>query len=114
MSKFYRPRTSLVLIVLSALPLAALAVDLDKTVAFHIQPQDLLVALIEFSQQARLQVIVSVDLTGQKTQGVTGQRAIKQALSELLGPAGLRYQIASEISITVSKAISTETLTSDA
>lgn len=92
-----------------ALPFAALGVDLDKNIAFNISAQDLSTALIEFSRQARLQVIVSDDLSGQTTQGVSGQKTIKQALSQLLGPAGLRYRVAGETSITVVKAIATDT-----
>ena len=96
-------RALLALAALLALPLAAMGMDLDKKVAFDIPAQDLSAALIAFSRQARLQVIVSDDLTGQTTQGVSGQKAIRQALSQLLDPAGLRYRVASETSITVSK-----------
>jgi outer membrane receptor protein involved in Fe transport len=91
-----------------------MAMDLDKKVAFNIPAQDLSAALIEFSKQARLQVIVSDDLTGQTTQGVSGQKAIKQALSQLLDPAGLRYRVAGETSITVSKPAAAETHTTRA
>jgi iron complex outermembrane receptor protein len=86
------------------LPLIAFGMDLDRKVEFNIPAQDLGAALLQFSQQAHIQVIVSVDIRGQATQGVSGQRAIKQALSQLLDPAGLRYQIASDNSITVAKA----------
>jgi ectoine hydroxylase-related dioxygenase (phytanoyl-CoA dioxygenase family) len=97
-----------------ALPLTAPGMDLDKKVAFHIPAQDLSAALIEFSKQARLQVIVSDDLTGQTTQGVSGQRVIKQALNQLLEPAGLRYRVSGETSITVSKTAATEAHTTHA
>ncbi len=90
---------------LLALPLTAPGMDLDKQVAFHIPAQDLSSALIEFSKQTRLQVIVSDDLTGQTTEGVSGQKAIKQALSQLLEPAGLHYRVAGETSITVGRTL---------
>jgi iron complex outermembrane receptor protein len=93
---------------LLALPLSALGMDLDKKVEFHIPAQDLSTALIEFSKQARLQVIVSTDLTGKTTQGVSGQKAIRQALSQLLDSAGLSYRLAGETSITVGKSTGTE------
>jgi len=95
-------------------PLAALAMDLDKKVAFNIPAQDLSSALIEFSKQARLQVIVSDDLTGETTRGVSGEKPIRQALSQLLDPAGLRYRVAGETSITVTKAASEQPPTSRA
>lgn len=99
---------------LLALPLVALSADLDKQVAFDIPAQDLSAALIEFSMRARLQVIVSDDLTGQTTQGVSGQKAIKQALSQLLEPAGLGYRVTGETSITVGKASAAATHTTRA
>jgi iron complex outermembrane recepter protein len=99
---------------LLALSRVAMGMDLDKKVAFNIPAQDLSAALIEFSKQAHLQVIVSEDLTGQTTKGVSGQKAIKQALNQLLSPAGLGYRVASETSITVSKAAAAETHTTRA
>jgi iron complex outermembrane receptor protein len=89
-------------------PIAALGMDLDQEVVFDIPAQDLSTALIEFSRQARLQVIVSDDLSGRVTQGVSGRKAIKHALGQLLEPAGLSYRVASETSITVGKASGTE------
>ena len=108
-TRAHKTRVLAALASLLALPLAAMGMDLDKQVAFNIPAQDLSAALIEFSKQARLQVIVSEDLTGQTTQGVSGQKAIKQALSQLLEPAGLRYRVAGETSITVSKPAAAET-----
>jgi iron complex outermembrane receptor protein len=100
--------------LLLAAPLTALSMDLDKTLAFQIPAEDLSSALIQFSEQARLQVIVSDDLTGETTQGVIGQKTIKQALNQLLDPAGLRYRVAGETSITVVKMSTSETRTSRA
>jgi outer membrane receptor protein involved in Fe transport len=90
---------------LLALPLHALGVDLDKEIAFHIPAQDLAAALIDFSRQTRLQVIVSDDLTGQTARSVDGRITIKRALSQLLGPAGLQYRVAGETSIAVGKTL---------
>jgi hypothetical protein len=58
--------------ILLAVPLTALGMNLDKTLAFQIPAEDLSSALIQFSEQARLQVIVADDLTGETTQGVVG------------------------------------------
>lgn len=94
---------------LLVLPLAARGVDLNKKIAFDIPAQDLSAALIKFSRQARLQVIVSDDLTGQTTRGVSGEKAIDQALNQLLEPAGLHYRVAGETAITVGGASDAET-----
>ncbi len=77
-------------LLLALPPVAAMAMDLDKKVAFNIPAQDLSGALIEFSKQARLQVIVSDDLTGQTTRGVSGQKAIRSGAEPASDPAGLR------------------------
>jgi outer membrane receptor protein involved in Fe transport len=88
---------------LFALPLSALGMDLDRTVHFNIAAQDLGTALLQFSQQTRIQIVINGDIRSEATRGITGQHAIKDALSELLAPAGLRYQVASEDSITIAK-----------
>lgn len=82
----------------------ALAVDLERKIDFDIPAQDLGAALVQFSQQARVQIIVSEDIRGAMTQGVSHRHTIKDALNRLLAPAGLRYEIASETAITVAKA----------
>jgi hypothetical protein len=47
--------------------------DLDKRVDFDIPAQDLPGALIQFSKQARLQVVLSDDVTRQSTRGISGR-----------------------------------------
>src|SRR5262245_34761500 len=96
-------RLSSLAATLLALPITAFGMDLDQRVAFHIESQELASALIEFSKQARVQVIVADDLTGQTTPGVNGEKPIKLALTQLIEPAGLSYRVASETSITVGK-----------
>jgi iron complex outermembrane recepter protein len=88
---------------LLTLPLAAFGMDLDKKVDFNIPAQELSNALIQFSKQAGLQVVLADEVVGQATRGVSGQHAIKQALNQLLAPAGLNYRIAGESTISVAK-----------
>ncbi|WP_129774488.1 TonB-dependent receptor [Peristeroidobacter soli] len=90
-------------VLASLLAQGALGADLDKRIEFNIPAQDLSAALIQFSQQSRLQVIIREDLTGQTTTGINGALPIKQALLRLLDPAGLRFQVVGDTSITVGK-----------
>jgi outer membrane receptor protein involved in Fe transport len=92
---------------LLASPLSALGMDLDRTVDFNIAAQDLGTALFRFSQQTRIQVVVNGDIRREATRGVTGERSIRAALSELLDPAGLSYRVASDDSIAIGKVAET-------
>ncbi|HEY8509660.1 MAG TPA: TonB-dependent receptor, partial [Steroidobacteraceae bacterium] len=95
---------------LITLPLSAFSMDLNQQVNFNIPAQDLAGALIQFSKQAGVQVIISEDLTGQTTPGISGARTIRQALGELLAPTGLGYRVAGETSITIGKGMTTQLL----
>jgi iron complex outermembrane recepter protein len=76
---------------LSGEPVCA-AANLDRTVDFHIPAQPLDTALLEFSKQAQIQVMVnSGSLRKMTAPNVTGQMAVSDALSELLGHTGLQY-----------------------
>ena len=83
--------------------LTAFAVDLERKVDFDIPAQSLSAALIQFSHQSKIQVIVSDDLSQQTTHGVTGAYTIREALKQLLGPAGLGYRAVGDSSITIGK-----------
>jgi iron complex outermembrane receptor protein len=83
--------------------LTALAVDLERKVDFNIPAQSLSAALIQFSHQAKIQVIVSDDLGQQTTQGVAGAHTIRDALKQLLGAAGLGYRTIGENTIAIGK-----------
>src|SRR5688500_15857428 len=113
-----RPRRATRLLValtsILAQPLHAFGMDLEKTVNFDIPAQELGAALLQFSRQTRIQVIVSGDIRGERTRGVSGRLAIKQALSELLQPAGLQCEVASDDSITVTRATDLSSQTSRA
>ena len=78
-----------------------LAIDLERKVDFDIPAQSLSAALIQFSHQAKIQVISSDDMSQQRTQGITGPHTIREALKQLLGAAGLGYRVVGESSITI-------------
>jgi iron complex outermembrane recepter protein len=79
----------------------AFAVDLERKVEFDIPAQSLSAALIEFSHQAKIQVIASDDMSRQTTQGITGPHTIREALKQLLGTTGLSYRVVGDNSITI-------------
>jgi len=79
----------------------ALAVDLERKVDFDIPAQSLSAALIQFSHQAKIQVIASDNISQQATQGITGPHTIRQALKQLLGASGLGYRLVGDSSITI-------------
>ena len=83
---------------------AAHAVDLSKRIEFNIPPQSLSTALIEFSHQAQIQIVISDDLGQTGTSGVSGPHAISQALAQLLGQSGLSYRVVSDTAITIGHA----------
>src|ERR1700678_1559863 len=92
--------------------LAALAVDLERKVDFNIPAQTLSAALIQFSHQAKIQVVISEDISQQSTPGVTGARTIRQALQQLLATAGLGYRVVGDNTITIGRDSKTPVSTS--
>ena len=60
------------------------ALDMSEQVSFDIPPQRLASALLEFSHQAGVQVIVGQDVAEQTTTGIKGRHTIGQALEALL------------------------------
>ena len=78
---------------------AALAVDLERKVDFDIPAQSLSAALIQFSHQAKIQVIASDNISQQTTRGITGPRTIREALKQLLGTTGLGYRVVGDSSM---------------
>jgi len=91
----------------------ALAVDLERRVDFDIPAQSLSAALIQFSHQAKIQVISSDNISQQTTQGIRGQRTIREALKQLLGATGLSYRVIGDSSITIVRDAKTTLSTSD-
>src|SRR5579872_2396536 len=91
-----------ILLLLASLPAAA--VDLTRQVEFHIRPQKLTTALLEFSHQASIQIVVGREVGDRKTPGVAGRHSIADGLTTLLAGAPLTYRVINETSITVGSA----------
>src|SRR5882762_9533772 len=74
-------------------PVPALAVDLQQTMTFTIQPENLSAALVDFSRQANIQVMWGdLDLKDRKSPGLKGQYTIAQAMDLLLAGSGLSFK----------------------
>ena len=83
-------------------PTPARAVDLDQQVVFTIEPQKLVLALIDFSRQANLQVMSDgLDVKDRRAPGVHGRYAVGKALDLLLAGSGLSYKAAGPNTIAV-------------
>jgi iron complex outermembrane receptor protein len=68
--------------------------DLEKEVAFHIAPQQLESALLEFSRQADVQVAVASDsVRNVEVRGIEGKLTAIRALSLLLRDSGFSYSL---------------------
>src|SRR5258706_13008598 len=79
----------------------AWAVDLTRQVHFSIGPQRLSTALLEFSHQAKVQIIVGPEVGDRKTSGVAGTHSIADGLATLLGGSPLEYRVVNDTSITI-------------
>jgi len=72
----------------------ALAGNLEDETLFDISPQSLDSALLEFSEQAGIQLVVAANsLEGLETLGVSGQVTAKNALNTLLKNTGLSFKV---------------------
>src|SRR5262245_8121355 len=109
-SKFSRAQSCAVLLAATALALCgrALAVDLNRKLTFDIPAQKLSTALLQFSHQSGVQVVVGPEVGEQTTAGVNGEQSIANALSHLLEPSGLTYVLVGETSISIGKSQATK------
>ena len=83
-------------------PLAVLADSLDEPTSFEIDAQALDTALIEFSEQADIQLVVRGELvTGLESDGLRGEFTPRTALAALLDDTGLSYTAIGEDSVAV-------------
>jgi iron complex outermembrane receptor protein len=80
------------------------AVDLAEQVSFSIRPQRLATALLEFSHQARVQIVVGPEVGERNTAGVSGMHSIGDALGALLDGSSLSFKVVNDTSITVGSA----------
>jgi len=76
---------------------------LSREVHFHIRSQPLALAIIEFSDQAQIQVIsAGTQVANVTTAGVVGKRRIGDALGALLQGTGLKYAVINRDTISIS------------
>ena len=90
-----------------ATPAVVRAIDLDQQVQFAIEPQNLGSALIDFSGQAKLQVMSDGSaVKDRQAPGVHGRYAVGKALDLLLAGSGLSYKPAGPNTVAVVAAAS--------
>jgi iron complex outermembrane recepter protein len=101
-STVYLPVILLYLASLIATPVLARALDLDRAVTFNIPSQPLESALIAFSQQAHIQVVIAQDTAGTAdVSAFRGTVPARVALETLLKNSGFKYSAVGEsVSIT--------------
>ena len=98
------PASALAVIIITFTANAVWAVDLNRQLNFQIGPQRLATALIEYSHQAHVQIIIGPDVGERRTAGVSGIHAIGDALATLLQGSSLGYRVINDTSITVASA----------
>lgn len=92
------------LLLIQALPAQAdtLQAQLAQRQAFEVPAQPLASALLEFAQQAGLQVSVDSGLVGERSSpGVSGEWSAQEALQRLLRGSGLRWRVNTTNSLTL-------------
>jgi len=93
-----------VVILCGVLSATAAAMDLARVIEFHIAPQRLSGALLEFSHQANVQIIVGPEVGDRDSAGLNGRSSIAQGLQTLLNGSSLVYRVVNDTSITVGSA----------
>jgi len=94
-------RLTVTLLLGLVMSVSAVADDTSE-IRFDIAPQPLRQALLEFSEQARIQLILAVDTQDiPVSQGVTGVMTAEEALSRLTSGTGLEYHFSSGNTVTV-------------
>ncbi|HEX4597513.1 MAG TPA: TonB-dependent receptor [Burkholderiaceae bacterium] len=96
-------------VLLLGLPRLACAqsMDLARQVDFDIPAQRLSDALVQYSHQARIQIVVGEDLGLQTSKAVKGRLGVGDALAALLAGSSLHYRVVSATSIAIQRAEST-------
>lgn len=75
---------------------------LSEEIQFQIPAQPLATALVQFSKQAKIQLVTSsVQLGAQETQGISGRLSIQRALDALLDRTGLGYSLVGENTVAI-------------
>lgn len=87
----------LLAIGMGATPVLARALDLERVVSFSIEPQPIESALLAFSEQSNIQIVISPKVNGSaESQGLTGAMSARVALDRLLKGTGLKFSAAGE------------------
>jgi hypothetical protein len=81
--------------------MTATAMDLAQMIDFKIAPQRLTMALLEFSRQANVQIVVGSEVGDRRSAGLSGRYSIAQGLTALLQGSALVYRVINDTSITV-------------
>lgn len=90
---------------------SAWAVDLERVDAFDIPAQPLPAALLQFSRQAKVQVLTATkDLQDYRSEAVNGRLSLKDALARLLGRSQLEYRVSGANSIIVGRGEALKTI----
>src|ERR1700722_2844001 len=91
-------------VALTSLVGNAWGLDLDQTVDFNIPKQKLDSALVQFSEQAKIQITSSSDqVKDLSTDGIVGQLKLSVALKTLLQNTGLSYKSAGRSAISIGR-----------
>jgi hypothetical protein len=90
--------------------MTAVAMDLAQTIDFKIPPQRLATALLEFSHQANVQIVVGSEVGDRRSAGLSGRYSIAQGLTSLLQGSALVYRVVNDTSITVGYSASSQSL----
>jgi hypothetical protein len=69
---------------------------LEREASFHIEPGPLESALIQFSRQSGIQVVLSARITGISVTAIDGRRNAREVLAALLNTNGLTFAIVGE------------------
>ena len=98
-------RACMLILVVFAATTVVEAEGLDEPAEFDIPAQGLDSALLAFSEQGKIQVVVSTDaVSGRETEGVEGEHTPREALEHLLANAGLTYSAVGLETVAVSTA----------
>jgi hypothetical protein len=81
--------------------MTAVAMELTRTIDFKIAPQRLATALLEFSHQANVQIVVGSEVGDRRSAGLIGRYSIAAGLTTLLQGSPLAYRVVNDTSITV-------------
>jgi iron complex outermembrane receptor protein len=91
-------------VVLASISSGAWAFDLDQTIDFNISKQKLDSALVQFSEQAKMQVISDSDQVKDfNTDGIVGRYKVSVAIKTLLRRSGLSYKPIGQSAISIGK-----------